>query len=51
MLTQTPFVNQQTGRFDVNALKQFFDSYNKAKAAKSPELDQMQTVYDYWLFV
>ena len=51
VLTQTPFVNQQTGRFDVNALKQFFDSYNKAKAAKSPELDQMQVVYDYWLFV
>ena len=51
VLTQTPFVNQQTGRFDVNALKQFFDSYNKVKAAKSPELDQMQAVYDYWLFV
>ena len=51
VLTQTPFVNQQTGRFDVNALKQFFDSYNKGKAAKSPELDQMQAVYDYWLFV
>jgi hypothetical protein len=51
VLAQTPFVNQQTGRFDVNALKQFFDSYNKAKAAKSPELDQMQAVYDYWLFV
>ena len=51
VLTQTPFVNQQTGRFDVNALKQFFDSYNKAKAAKSPELEQMQAVYDYWLFV
>ena len=51
VLTQTPFVNQQTGRFDVNALKQFFDSYNKAKVAKSPELDQMQAVYDYWLFV
>ena len=51
MLVQTPFVNQQTGRFDVNALKQFFDSYNKAKAAKSPQLEQMQAVYDYWLFV
>ena len=51
VLTQTPFVNQQTGRFDVNALKQFFDSYNKAKAAKSPELEQMQPIYDYWLFV
>ena len=51
MLAQTPFVNQQTGRFDVNALKQFFDSYNKAKAAKSPQVEQMQAIYDYWLFV
>lgn len=51
MLVQTPFVNQQTGRFDVNALKQFLDSYNKAKAAKSPQVDQMQAIYDYWLFV
>ena len=51
MLVQTPFVNQQTGRFDVNDLKQFFDSYNKAKAAKSPQVEQMQAIYDYWLFV
>lgn len=51
MLVQTPFVNQQTGRFDVNALKQFLDSYNKAKAAKSPQVEQMQPIYDYWLFV
>ena len=51
MLAQTPFVNQQTGRFDVNALKQFFDSYNKAKSARSPQVEQMQMVYDYWLFV
>ena len=51
MLVQTPFVNQQTGRFDVNALKQFFDSYNKAKTAKSPQVEQMQAIYDYWLFV
>ena len=51
MLVQTPFVNQQTGRFDVNALKQFFDSYNKAKATKSPQVEQMQPIYDYWLFV
>lgn len=50
-LAQTPFVNQQTGRFDVNALKQFLDGYNKAKAANSPQLEQMQQVYDYWLFV
>ena len=51
MLAQTPFVNQQTGRFDINALQQFLDGYNKAKASNSPQLEQMQTIYDYWLFV
>ena len=51
MLVQSPFVNQQTGRFDVNALKQFLDGYNKAKASNSPELEQMQSFYDYWLFM
>ena len=30
-LQQTPFVNQQTGRFDVNQLKQFLAQYNNAK--------------------
>ena len=51
MLAQTPFVNQQTGRFDISALQQFLDGYNKAKASNSPQLEQMQTIYDYWLFV
>ena len=51
MLAQTPFVNQQIGRFDINALQQFLDGYNKAKASNSPQLEQMQTIYDYWLFV
>ena len=51
MLAQTPFVNQQTGRFDINALQQFLDGYNKAKASNSPQLEQIQTIYDYWLFV
>lgn len=51
MLAQTPFVNQQTGRFDINTLQQFLDGYNKAKASNSPQLEQMQTIYDYWLFV
>ena len=51
MLAQTPFVNQQTGRFDINALQQFLDGYNKAKASNSPQLEQMQAIYDYWLFV
>jgi peptidyl-prolyl cis-trans isomerase D len=51
MLTQTPFVNQQTGRFDVNALKDFLNQYNKAKAEAPQQAEQMQMIYDYWMFV
>lgn len=51
MLTQTPFVNQQTGRFDVSNLKQFISNYNKAKSSNSPELEQLKGIYDYWLFI
>lgn len=52
LLTQTPFVNQQTGRFDVSILKQFIDAYRKAEASNnSQELDQMRPAYNYWLFV
>ena len=50
-LLQTPFVNQQTGRFDVNSLKQFIDQYNKAKTQAPQQAEQMQVVYNYWLFV
>ena len=51
-LTQTPFVNQQTGRFDVSILKQFIDAYRKAEASNnSQQLDQMRPAYNYWLFV
>lgn len=35
MLMQTPFVNQQTGRFDVNALKKFLAEY-KAQGLTEP---------------
>lgn len=52
LLTQTPFVNQQTGRFDVSILKQFIDAYRKAEASNnSQQLDQMRAAYNYWLFV
>lgn len=52
VLTQTPFVNQQTGRFDVSILKQFIDAYRKAEASNnSQQLDQMRPAYNYWLFV
>lgn len=52
LLTQTPFVNQQTGRFDVSILKQFIDAYRKAEASNnSQQLDEMRPAYNYWLFV
>ena len=52
LLTQTPFVNQQTGRFDVSILKQFIDAYRKAEASNnSQQLDRMRPAYNYWLFV
>lgn len=52
LLSQTPFINQQTGRFDVSILKQFIDAYHKAEASNnSQQLDQMRPAYNYWLFV
>ena len=51
MLAQTPFVNQQTGRFDVNLLKQFLSEYNKAKTTNAQALEQMRPMYNYWTFI
>ena len=55
MLTQSPFVNQQTGRFDVATLKNFLDEYKKMQAGTSqiPEQyrDQYDKLYSYWQFV
>ena len=51
MLSQTPFINQQTGRFDVTILKQFLDGYEKAKASNPQQAEQMKTAYNYWMFV
>ena len=43
LLTQTPFVNQQTGRFDVSILKQFIDAYRKAEASDRPTMIHIET--------
>lgn len=51
MLLQTPFVNQKTGRFDANALKQFINEYKKAQQTGGQQLDQMRVVYNYWQFM
>ena len=40
MLAQTPFYNQQTGRFDANALKKFLAEY-KAQSQTNPQMAQV----------
>ena len=50
ILLQTPFVNQQTRRFDVTALTKFLDDYKKS--ANNPQLaEQYKPIYDYWKFM
>ena len=51
MLLQTPFVNQQTGRFDANSLKQFIAEYKKAQQTNPQQAEQMRSVYNYWNFM
>ena len=51
MLMQTPFVNQQTGRFDANILKQFMSEYKKAQTSNPQQAEQMRTIYRYWTFM
>ena len=51
MLTQTPFVNQQTGRFDANVLKQFLNEYKKAQQTGGSQYEQMRVIYNYWQFM
>ena len=51
MLMQTPFFNQQTGRFDANALKKFLAEY-KTQGKTNPQLaKQYETIYKYWTFI
>ncbi len=49
LLLQSPFVNQQTGRFDANMLKQFMSEYKKNT---NPQIqEQYQKIYNYWTFI
>ena len=49
MLMQTPFVNQQTGRFDVAQLSKFLNDY---KSNQNPQVaEQYKAIYDYWHFI
>ncbi len=51
MLMNTPFVNQQTGRFDANLLKNFISEYNKAQNLNSQMAEQYRSIYTFWTFV
>ena len=51
MLMQTPFVNQQTGRFDANSLKKFLADYKTQQTANPQLAEQYQALYKYWAFI
>ena len=53
MLQQTPFVNQQTGRFDASALQKFLADYKaqKANPANAQMMEQYTKIYNYWAFI
>lgn len=51
MLLQTPFVNQQTGRFDANMLKKFLAEYKQAQTANPQMAEQYQGIYNFWTFI
>lgn len=52
MLAQTPFVNQQTGRFDASMLTKFLAEYKKLNGAENPQMaEQYQRIYTYWQFI
>ena len=50
MLMRSPFVNQQTGRFDVTMLTKFLADYKKN--AGNPQLaESYQKIYNFWQFI
>ncbi|MBR1688178.1 MAG: SurA N-terminal domain-containing protein [Prevotella sp.] len=51
ILMQSPFVNQQTGRFDATQLTKFLADY-KTVGQNNPQLaEQYQRIYKYWKFI
>lgn len=51
MLLQTPFVNQQTGRFDANLLKKFLAEYKQAQTTNPQMAEQYRGIYNFWTFI
>lgn len=51
ILMQTPFVNNQTGRFDVSALQKFLADYKTQKGTNPQLAQQYDAIYKYWSFI
>lgn len=51
LLMQTPFVNQQTGRFDVNALQKFITEYKQAQTQNPQMAEQYAPMYKMWTYI
>ena len=51
ILMQTPFVNQQTGRFDASQLTKFIAYYKQAQKSNPQMAEQYKRIYDYWMFI
>ncbi len=51
MLMQTPFVNQQTGRFDSELLKKFLSDYKSVQKTNPQMAEQYTKMYNYWNFL
>ena len=54
MLMQTPFVNQQTGRFEASQLTKFLDDYKKMQSqsqGNTQMMEQYDRIYKYWKFM
>lgn len=53
LLAQTPFVNQQTGRFDKDMLKKFLAEYAKMNTSQTPAeyVEYYTKMANYWKFI
>ena len=53
MLMQSPFVNQQTGRFDASMLTKFLADYKamQSNPQNAQMAEQYKKIYDYWKFI
>ncbi len=51
ILLNTPFVNQQTRRFDVNSLSEFLNNYSKLESQGQQIPDNYKALYSYWKYM